>query len=234
MIESKELTCGPTPDATPIKWTESPGVTIFVGPNNSGKSALLQEISESFTSERRSNRSALKRLKFSAFSQEIFDDYSAFKGMKNSETVTLGNQETNKGNWFKMFSTSWDKEGQRFRRSRFFWMGGSKRLHMLQQERNANLLSPEGPLARLYVNDAERAVFHNAVFSGIKIYPVIDNLTSYGTFELAFSREKPNPANECSTGDGQRAFLKKSLREREVSDGCRAYTGILGALYSGP
>ncbi|GAB5436351.1 MAG: hypothetical protein FalmKO_14760 [Falsiruegeria mediterranea] len=91
-----------------------------------------------------------------------------------------------------------------------------------------------GPLARLHVNDKDRTVFQDAVFSGLKIYPVIDNLTSYGTFELAFSREKPNPSTERSTNDDQRTFLKRSLREREVSDGCKAYTGILGALYSGP
>ncbi|WP_370739764.1 AAA family ATPase [Falsiruegeria mediterranea] len=105
---------------------------------------------------------------------------------------------------------------------------------MLQQKRNANLLHPTGPLSRLHVNDEDRTAFQCAVFSGLKIYPVIDNLTSYGSLELAFSRKQPNPSAERSTNDDQRTFLSETLRDKEVSDGCRAYTGILGALYSGP
>ncbi|GAB5436350.1 hypothetical protein [Falsiruegeria mediterranea] len=101
MIESIELTCGPTPKADPIKWTESPGVTIFVGPNNSGKSALLQEISESFTSERRSNRSALKTLEISAFNQAMLDDHPQFQDLQDDEKILLGNQNFSKEDWLR-------------------------------------------------------------------------------------------------------------------------------------
>ena len=103
---------------------------------------------------------------------------------------------------------------------------------MLPNESGVNLQNPTSPLARLFVDDARRAEFQGAVFSGIGHYPIIDSMTSYGALELAFSMQKPNPVIERSLCDDLRECLRQAIPAPNASDGFNAYVGMLGALYA--
>lgn len=63
MIKRVVLHAGPT-SGTPGLWFEPGNITVFVGPNNSGKSLLLREIEEATTSNKKLTRRVLKSLFF--------------------------------------------------------------------------------------------------------------------------------------------------------------------------
>lgn len=237
MIESIELACGRTPDAPPLILEAHSGVTIFVGPNNCGKSALLEALHKTVAERTRANNppkpSALKCVRLTPFNKDLLQEHPSFSGRTSGEVIQLPLGTMDLDNWISTLQSQWQADhGKVFRQHFCIWMNGAKRLAMLPDEQNANLQNPSTPLARLFVDNKRRASFQKAVFEGIGHYPVIDSMENFGTLKLAFSTEKPISDVERSLNDNYRKFLKKCISAPNASDGFNAYVGMLGTLHA--
>ncbi|WP_143028591.1 AAA family ATPase [Ruegeria marina] len=237
MIEAVELNCGPVDGAAPLRLEGQAGVTLFVGPNNCGKTALLEAIhgavSESGRSPQERKKSALRQVLLHPFENRLLDDHPAFAGKEDEEIVVLPRGQFSRRQISQDVPVQWDNYlGRVFREPLCVWMNGAKRLAMLPAEEGADLQSPSGPLARLLTDDARRKGFQTAAKAGIDYYPVIDTVSRYGTLKLAFSSAAPDAETERSLNKSLIDYLKTALPAEHASDGFNAYTGMLGALHA--
>lgn len=236
MIEGIDLICGRTSEDAPLSMDAHSGVTIFVGPNNCGKSALLEAIyislAERISQNNPPKASALQQVRLTPFNRSILEEHPSFRGRTDGEIIQIPDGEQDLRNWVDAFQHDWENSGCAFRRHFCIWMNGAQRLSMLPDESNASLQNPKKPLAQLLMDDKRRASFQEAVFTGIGNFPVVDSMTSYGTLKLAFSTEKPDPTVERSLDGRLSKFLKNSISASNASDGFNAYVGMLGALYA--
>lgn len=237
MIENIELNCGPTPDSEPVKLPSDSCLTIFVGPNNCGKSALLNAIYDAVAAENMSpespRASALREVVLTPFEESILQKHPNFQSMEDQEIVHLNGARQSYRKWIKIFENDWKSGASKVFRDHFcLWMSGSKRLQMLPKENNVNLSSPEGPLGKLLVEDQRRAVFQDTVYEGIEHYPVINTGDPYGSLQLAFSKTAPAHELERTLSDAAIDYQKEAIQSHDASDGFNAYVGMLGAIFA--
>lgn len=97
MIEEIVLNCGPTEASAPLRLAGTPGVTILVGPNNCGKSALLEAIYNKLTGQGDGARaSALAGLGFPEMTGEIVEEHPLFRGRLHDEMIQVASFTTAK------------------------------------------------------------------------------------------------------------------------------------------
>lgn len=65
MLETLKLKLGPSITSSPIELDLHPSVTVFIGPNNSGKSQALRDINSSFSENLSLNRTIVEEVIFS-------------------------------------------------------------------------------------------------------------------------------------------------------------------------
>jgi len=237
MIDVIHLNCGRTPESEPLMLDGREGMTIFVGPNNSGKSAILRALHGSICGTGRVPPSSLAQIIFKQFHAQILEGIHAFKGKANDEIVEVDGNRRSKIDIIEILAeaanwTNVGSYGARFRKLLCIWMDGKTGLGMLPNEGNANLTNPNAPLAWLFTDDERRTEFQQTVFDGIGHYPFIDRVSNYGSLKLAFSTAKPGPEVERGTDARLIEFVRSSKSREAVSDGFNAYVGMLGAIYA--
>lgn len=230
MISSFKLVLGKPEEEKTLAIDAVPKITVLVGPNNCGKSALLRAINERLQGKENPLNSALKSIEFDD-PVPMFEEQAT--GFQDEEIVKLSGANFTKNNWREHLSNVGNEHLRGIVRSPFFkWMGGKERLRMLPAETNPSLTDPQGPLAKLFVDDDRRKTFQSSVYEGIKHYPVIDSVTSFGKLALAFSKVKPDPIDERTLNDAHVDLIQDSITSELASDGFVAYVGILGALHA--
>ncbi len=235
MIEEIILKCGKVASSEPISIDAKRGVTIFVGPNNSGKSALLQSLAQTLQGVATTKPSSLKEAVIESFSPSDLEVRPEFLGKSLTEKVTVRNASYSKKEWRTHLQVDSNWRGQLggvYRSPNFILMNGTTRLTMLPDEKNANILNPIEPLARMFCDDIRREKFQNIVYEGIFQYPVIDRVSQYGTLKLAFSLDKPAVEVERGADSLLMTMISKSIKREDASDGFNAYVGIIGAILS--
>lgn len=237
MLEAIHLNCGRLPDSEPLVLDGKPGMTVFVGPNNSGKSVLLNAVFQMICGNQKPPPSSLDKIVIETFSPKMLEGIPAFKGKAKEERISISGDENSKGYFIEQLSmpNNWTRiwgYASKFRRHLCIWMDGKTRLGMLPTESNTNLINPTAPLAWLFTDDERRKEFQETVFNGIGHYPFIDRISQYGRLKLAFSTEEPNSAIERGADTELIKFVTSSKNRDEVSDGFNAYVGMLGAIYA--
>lgn len=235
VIENIELNCGRTTESKHLTLGEHTGVTIFVGPNNSGKSVLLNALFGALTGSASDRPSALKSVRAAAFVESMLTGRKEFEGKGPDDIVTLNNHNQTKSDWINSFKhdQQWQKGiGPRFRRDECIWMNGTTRLAMLPNEMNASLTHPNSALAILLSDDDRRKEFQETVFDGVGHYPFVDHVSSLGTLKLAFSTMRPQASTERSIHNEMVAFVKQSVPRNFASDGFNAYVGMIGTVFA--
>ena len=158
MIDKIVLNCGPAETSAPLALAGSPGVTLLVGPNNCGKSALLEAIYNGLAVNGVGSRSsALAEIGFPELTDESIETDPRFRGLGDDDPIKISPYSAKKSEWRQNIRS--DPLGifaKAFRADYCIWLNGSERLAMLRQETSPKLLEPEGPLAKLFVDDARR------------------------------------------------------------------------------
>lgn len=233
MIKTINLKCGPSLGGDALHLNNPQGLTVFVGPNNCGKSALIQSLYSSVLGRGNSKPSALQSLELMPFNEEDMKSHPDFKNAHEGAQVICGGQSQTVEQWKNNLRTGWSGVwGGFFRDSYCVEMNGPQRLSMLPSENSVDLLNPTGPLARIFVEDERRKNFQDAVFSGVEQYPVVDHLTNYGSLRLAFSNSKPLPSIERGMDSSSVQFFQAANSRESLSDGFNAYVGLLGTLFA--
>jgi ABC-type cobalamin/Fe3+-siderophores transport system ATPase subunit len=224
-------------------------VTVFVGPNNSGKSKLLTEIEEySRTGNSAAAKVILEELSFENISDaEINLEIDKIKQSPNiGETRQEGHifvggkygrrhiNEENLKNVLRNPAANIPAFCQWFLTHNTLLLNGQSRMTLVNQQSMGDLLnSPQSSLQTLFVDDEKRSEVRRIIFEAFDKYFVIDP-TYGGTLRIRLSDDAPSDVSkEQSLDKNAREFHSKAKLIDIASDGVKAFTGIVSEVIAG-
>jgi len=228
-------------------------ITVFVGPNNSGKSRILIEI-ENFSRKTsgQSNDLILEHLSFTPLTRVEIE--SELK--KISQTPKL-NEPISEGEIIIGKVSSQNNSAKRIKIKREelirvsqnptnnYWysqfldlytlrLDGTNRLNLLNEQSAGDLQStPSNHLSHLFINNNLRKELRRIVYEAFEKYYVIDP-TNIGKLRVRLSDTEPTSEREEKGWENEAiSFHKKALLINDASDGVKAFSGILTTLLAG-
>ena len=249
MIEAIHLKFGATAGSSKTTITTTP-VTVFVGPNNSGKSKTLSEI-QSFCQDGRVDQNfviienidigkfdsvtagkEIERIKLKPNLNESIPLSNVIVGKFGSRTqvektnllqaLTCRNQP-----YFLEWFCQW------YLKYQTIILNGQSRMQLINEQNAGDLLQPPtNSLAVLFRDDKKRENFQRIIFDAFGLYPVIDP-TNLGKLRIKLSAEKPTPIMERGLTDEVVKFHSRAVDISLMSDGVKAFTGIILQLIAG-
>lgn len=246
MIEKIKLKFGSSPTKTPLETTLTP-ITVFVGPNNSGKSKILFEI-EAFCKRGKIDTKdvVLSDLSFS----EIINKENEIEKhtltpnqneMLAPNQIIYGNSKVrNKVDRDQLFQFMSDIETFKQYFCSFYLsfntlrLGGGNRISLITEQSGGDLQGqPHNILQVLFQNNTKRQEVRRIIFDAFKKYFVIDP-TKLGYLRIRLS-EKPPLDDIQERGIHQNAveFHNDALDIMLTSDGVKAFTGIITTIIAG-
>lgn len=238
-----------------LKFTESEnllvvpaqGVTVFVGPNNSGKSLVLRELETALSTHGAVVSKLLKDFEIIWPSDvQLKEDIAKLQKKSPADTrpdhVYVGRFRPN-GKWEGSYIDQnnlvavinarekyW--AGSQFFRFFQIRLDGRTRFDLTNDSERGDLLElPQNVLAKLFQEDDLRKEISNIVHDAFGIYFVIDP-TDGGKLRIRLSQNPPTH-DEQSLGKSARDFHGAAIHIKDASDGVQAFIGILTAVRSG-
>lgn len=258
MLKNIVLQFGSGPDSDALSF--QPGaVTIFVGPNNSGKSLVLQEIETFVSTAGQVGRKVLHRIDPEPLTpmqaRELLEereaDPPAGQGMVGSnQTFVVGTgglaYAHGGGAWiFKqqvLDEFGYIANGTQFTPDaifRFFVslftvrLDGKTRFDLTEERQITDLQGPPiNHLMALFKNPEARRRIRKITWNAFQRYFVLD-ATNMGHLRIRFSKREPQDSSEEQNWDDRaQAFHAAATDIRDLSDGMKAFTGLVAALLS--
>jgi ABC-type thiamine transport system ATPase subunit len=223
-------------------------MTVFVGPNNSGKSLALREFQKAMAPAHNPLREdppphLIQSVRFSLPSGAVLAEMMApyFIGETELEGHTfnkylrpgmdfasLHNQAT-----FAAYVRDSPRLGRELKEFFYIHLDGEKRLSLASSQPALSLSKRAKDLLNiLFRNDALRERLRASIFAALGKHLVID-ATEMSRLQLRLSERPPQDVLE-ERGIDSRAlrFHEQTIAVEKMSDGIRAYIGILASLYS--
>jgi hypothetical protein len=247
VIKAIRLKFGKAPGAAAEIINATP-ITIFVGPNNSGKSKVLSEIHE-FCVRKSANATDV-------ILEEIeFDNCTAQLAEERASRITL---EPRPGDVLQVGDIVVGSHASRMpvRRERlirslqnpnaekpFFCqayfrfktltLSGPTRIALVSEDIGGDLQHPINNLGLLFGDDVKRKEVRRIIHDAFDSYLVIDP-TNLGRLRFKLSpREPVNDMEERGLQEGAVQFHAASSPIEGASDGVKAFTGIITAIVAG-
>lgn len=247
VIKSISFKFGGSPGAKPLSF-EPPAVTVFVGPNNSGKSLVLRELSLMLNNEvSEPQTKIIDTVAFRPFGRvEAIAEVNRLDATPHAqETVHSGNMIVAHSTYRNQISRNGllsallDPEANRGffigRYLRFQTMGldGQSRLTLANNAPSQNFLAPpNNPLDLLIRDNARRGELRRIVHDAFGRYLVMDT-TQPSLLRLRFADREPTEDEERSFKEVAVTFHQKTEPLEEFSDGVRAFVGTLIQVIAG-
>jgi len=254
MLTKISFNAGASPGKPGLEFELSP-VTIFVGPNNSGKSRALIELEEWVTRDKDKvpESQIIKSLQFEPW------DKAAFKSEVEkietqpeiSEIVLPGNvllaklrpQDNTAArvqvNRESLFSEAVNPNGKRYNYAQYLALytlrlDGRNRLSLTDDKPAGDLLKvAQNHLAKLFTDDVSRKEVRRIVFEAFGKHLVVDP-TNIGQLRLRLSSTAPADDREEQGWDCvSRKFHCAASPLSKSSDGVKAFVGMLITLITG-
>ncbi len=234
---------------TTIKPSE---ITIFVGPNNSGKSLALREINAWLNGDNIDTK-VIKNihLTFPKY-QEIENWLVKLEAVKKNEdnivhlfrpsisniqgeTMTVNLPEDIQG-WLKSIKGN-EKAHSEIRKRTLKWAtfhaDGDTRLHLTDQQEIGNLQeAPANHLVKIFRNPNIREEWRricNRAFPGM--YAVIDH-TDIPYVKVRMSKKHPFIEQETGMDEEAAGYHREALAIEELGDGVRSFSGLASVISS--
>jgi ABC-type cobalamin/Fe3+-siderophores transport system ATPase subunit len=245
MIRNIRLKFGSTPNKPKLEFDTTP-VTIFVGPNNSGKSKILQEIQQFCQNGQMNvNNALLENIEFNGVGdpEKVISELTM--PSNKGEFLQPGHIIYGKGGWRNQVNRqnliNWlSNPNQKNNFCSYYTsfntlrIDGGSRINLINQQPAGDLQAhPSNHLAVLFRNDELRKDVRRIVFDAFKKYFVIDP-TNLGQLRIRLSEIEPN-TNLLERGIHQEAidFHNQALDISIASDGVKAFTGIIISIAAG-
>jgi ABC-type cobalamin/Fe3+-siderophores transport system ATPase subunit len=245
MLENIAIKFGAKSGSPPLTLDLVPSITVFVGPNNSGKSALLGELFRHFSSaEDLAHTKILASAKFSSLNPPDIDQLieSIKRPSELDEHVSSGNIPVSvNGSMIQISNPSFinalsnpanDINSFCHYYLKYFIlnMTGAVRLGLLQNSAMGALNKPTTTLDRLYTDDARRTKWQRVIVDALGLYAGIYNAQG-GVLSTHFGMTPPR--GERTHNADAIEWVRGALSVNHVSDGIRAFAGILAELHAG-
>lgn len=253
MLKRLLLKAGSGPKQPPLDLQLSP-VTIFVGPNNGGKSRALMEIEAWVTRSQPPEGQVVDKVEFEPWT--LADLESEIEQIKVEPALaeTIGHDhilvsklkpQDNSGARLQIYRTGLENEAQnpngpqRHYYSSFLSLftlrlDGRNRLALTEQQPAGDLQHvAQNHLAHLFKDNEARAEVRRVVFEAFGKYFVIDP-TNVGQLRIRLSSRPPADEREEKGWDSVSvAFHSDATLISDASDGVKAFVGMLTTLVAG-
>ncbi len=248
MIKSIRLKFGKAPGTVGETIATSP-VTVFVGPNNSGKSKVLSEI-HSFCSSGQSSVSdvILEKIEFETFSEQAAEEKIKHVTLKphGSEAPLPGHiivgkrgfrQQVHRDSLLSAFTNTNSQINQFcswYLQYNSLILTGPNRINLVNAQQAGDLQQP--PLTSFQVllrDDARREEVRRIIYDAFSSYLVIDP-TGLSSLRLRLSKNAPTSLiQERGIHEEAIQFHSAALPIESTSDGVKAFTGIITEVMAG-
>ncbi len=223
------------------------GVTIFVGPNNSGKSLVLKELQTAFSSNTPYTTGKVLQ-DFEIEWPELTEVQTLIDSLIPLQTNDIQFEHLNLGALSPYHGGSHSVhyptmlEMVRTRQNKAWWVSqvlrwelirldGRTRFDLTNDQTGGDLQSASSNmLTHLFKNDFLRQKVREQIFDAFGLYYVIDP-TNLGQLRIKLS-QRPPLDDEQSLNVAARAYHGQALHIKEASDGVQAFTGITTAILS--
>ncbi|MCH4090606.1 ATP-dependent nuclease [Acetobacter sp.] len=228
---------------------EVKGITLFVGPNNSGKSLLLREIETIASTDTPPNNlkiitnfdiewpdaTTLDKLIEAARANTpsgVPSGHVEFKrlnpnGRRDAENTPIEHlknfvsQKTQKG-WVTKYLIRWG----------VIRLDGRSRFNLTNDQQGGDLEKPpQNVLANLFQDEVARASVRALVKDAFNVNLYVDP-TNLGQLRIKLA-DGEIPTDEQSLNAVAREFYRGATHIKDASDGVQAFTGIVAAILSG-
>jgi predicted ATPase len=226
------------------------GVTIFVGPNNSGKSLVLREIELDVSSHPTIHKKLLDDFEIIWMGEDELNriiDHLKKRPLPgtSADFVRIGRFEPNgtlsaqdvshrdlrhlmmtRQNQNKRWLTS------QFLRFLLIRLDGRTRFELTNDQTRGDLLGPaQNMLMHLFQNGNDRKRVRDIILDAFGVYFTVEQLSA-NNLRIRLSPTEPDES-EQHWSEAARAFHGKALHIKEASDGVQAFVGIVCAVISG-
>lgn len=233
--------------AEPLRFPVN-GVTVFVGPNNSGKSLVLRELEQDFSSYTPLEKKVLHDFEIVWPSEDQLNEDIDNLTKKTPSGLPLdhvhigrfapnGNVDTNNINLVHLRTHAQQPGNKRWLSSqflRFFLirLDGRTRFDLTNDRPRGDLLGlAQNILMHLFQNTSDRKKVREIIFDAFGVYFTIEQLSALN-LRIRLSSTEPDE-NEQHWSEAARTFHEKAKHIKEASDGVQAFVGIVCAVLSG-
>ena len=248
MINRFKLKFGRTPTAT-SDWIEATPITVFVGPNNSGKSKVLQEINGLCISGQRNLANVvLEWIDFNSIPSDLADKHiqtiehapnhgelmqqgHVIVGRKGNRRQVLRQALVNalsNANSNTSAFCSW------YLQDNTLILNGQNRINLVNSQQAGDLQKPpQTSLQVLFQDDAKRSEVSRIIHEAFGLFFTIDP-TQLGQLRIKLSKRAPtSPVEERGIHREAVKFHTNSLSIEQASDGVKAFTGMITEIIAG-
>lgn len=246
MIKKLKIKFGSSQVKPPLQ-TDTTPITVFVGPNNSGKSKVLMEI-EAFCKNGTPNATnvIIDDLEFNQPTDPESEINSHTLTPRHNEFISPGHILFGKDNtrhninknqlvaFFSNVSSHRQHYCAYYVAFNTIRIDGGSRINLIKEQDAGDLQShPVNSLQVLFRNNAKREEVRRILYDAFKKYFVIDP-TKSGKLRIRLSEVAPeNEIQERGIHDAAVEFHKKALDITFASDGVKAFTGIITTIIAG-
>ncbi len=248
MIEKIRLKFGSSLESPKLELSTTP-ITIFVGPNNSGKSKVLREIQQYCGSGATNNQFVIiDDIQFNEIEaglrEQLIKEHTLSpnpnerinqgnilfgNGMVRHQLNAaapdsfLNNPNANKSNFCRYFLSF-----------KTLLLNGLNRINLVNDQGMGDLQqAPQNNLATLFQDDEKRLEVRRIINEAFNLYFVLDP-TNSGQLRIRLSKTTPEN-HQVERGLHKEAveFHKQAMHINEASDGVKAFTGIITSIVAG-
>jgi AAA15 family ATPase/GTPase len=248
MIEEIDFQFGSSEEAGDISFTPGP-MTVFVGPNHSGKSLTLEEIGGNITG---GNGKVVKSIEVGEVELDHLrqrvepqDNNKTLDEIEENDRVEvrnrslvgsgIGNSSRFAGsldNFERMLEEGNDRLRKIALESKVLWLDGKKRLNLLRKQSLGDLKgAPRNHLMALFKDTTSRKEVQKIIRKTFDRFFAID--PTGGNLVVRLAKEEPeNEYIETGLGEESIEYYDGQPSIETFSDGVKAFAGILSAVMS--
>lgn len=248
MLISLTLAAGPSLRDSGFDIKLSP-VTVFVGPNNSGKSLALQEIANVCRGATSQHLKVVRSVTFKSLSEAEADavvDEVASQLLQGEllqpdhvviQTQHVRHQVPRQTLRQTLATPNVEHQrgilGQWILGPKIISLDGPARIGLVNQQHAGDLLAPpQSSFQTLLRDNTKRGEVQRIIKDALGIHFLIDP-TNLGTLRIRFSTVAPPNGIERSLSEETMAFMNNATLVDQFSDGVKAFTGMVTEMVAG-